>query len=72
MEADTVIVKPLDGTSMWTWVRHIRAAGDTEGTVYGVPSPFPYPDSASALEHAKAVNADLTDSAAFTIENNAA
>lgn len=68
MEANTVTVGKVDGTSLWTWIRYIRATGDADeiGMVHGVPAPFPYPDSDSALGHAKAVNADLPDSA-FTV-----
>lgn len=70
----TVVIQQIEGTTLWIWARHVGVTmlatlpdgsfGDeTVDVVHSVGANFPYPDSASALAHAKAVNADLAEDA---------
>lgn len=64
--ANTVEISKVDGTTQWTWVRHMPLHGDPDTIISTGPVPgLFFPDSASALANAKAVNADLTDEALF-------
>lgn len=74
-----VVISEVDDTGQWTWVRHYGVTvfkpqpngvftDETIDTIHSVGSWMTYPDSASAMKHAKAVCADLTDPDAFVIE----
>lgn len=70
----SVDITPVDGTTLWMWVRHYTFTvlkpgldglhGDeTEEVVHSLPCPITFPDRTNALGHARAVNADLAEDA---------